>query len=169
MGLSRSERLVLVLLSVAIVAGRAARFGCDGSERFDVVRAERATAEAPDLDAARAETLASAASDSQDTTRHLAAIAPKEREAQSELEVSALSPLDLNAASAQDFESLPGIGPAKAKAIVERRESVGGFRAVSDLLDVPGIGPKTLARFQSLVFVKGAHRDDARARTEEKN
>ncbi len=169
MGLSRSERLVLVALSVAILAGRAARFGCGGSERFEVVRAERGAAEGPAHGAARADTLASTAADSASATRRAAAIAPAERKAKSGSEVSADAPLDLNAANAQDFENLPGIGPAKAKAIVERRESVGGFRAVSDLLDVPGIGPKTVARLQSLVFVKGAHREDARAGNQEKN
>jgi competence protein ComEA len=52
--------------------------------------------------------------------------------------------------------TLPGIGPAKAKAIVERREAMNGFRAIDDLLDVPGIGPKTLERLATLVRVNGA-------------
>jgi len=161
MGLSRSERLVLVLLSVAILAGRAARFGCGESEPFAVTRAERAIADAPARDAASGDSLAGIAPDSAGTTRRTAARSTEEREGKPKPDLSADAPLDLNAAAAEDFERLPGIGPAKAKAIVECRERMGGFKAVSDLLEVPGIGPKTAARLQGLVFVKGAHREDA--------
>jgi len=59
--------------------------------------------------------------------------------------------LDLNRASAADLEQLPGIGPAKAKAIVEHRERYGPFRSVDDLLNVKGIGPKLLERVRPLV------------------
>jgi len=59
--------------------------------------------------------------------------------------------LDLNRASAADLEQLPGIGPAKAKAIVEHRERYGPFRSVDDLLNVKGIGPKLLERMRPLV------------------
>jgi len=59
--------------------------------------------------------------------------------------------LDLNRASAADLEQLPGIGPAKAKAIVEHRERYGPFRSVDDLLNVKGIGPKLMERLRPLV------------------
>ncbi|RMG94906.1 MAG: helix-hairpin-helix domain-containing protein [Candidatus Dadabacteria bacterium] len=57
-------------------------------------------------------------------------------------------PLDLNRATAVDLAALPGIGPARAEAIVAERERRGGFRTVDDLLAVPGIGPKTLERLR---------------------
>jgi competence ComEA-like helix-hairpin-helix protein len=47
--------------------------------------------------------------------------------------------LDLNRASAKDLEELPGIGPAKARAIVAFRDSAGPFRHVEDLKRVPGV------------------------------
>lgn len=62
-------------------------------------------------------------------------------------------PLDLNCARAATLESLPGIGPARARAIVEAR-GIRPFRRVEDLTRVPGIGPKTLARLRSTLSVR---------------
>ena len=56
--------------------------------------------------------------------------------------------LDLNQASAADLEALPGIGPARAEAIVRLRQERGRFVVLEELLDVPGIGPKTLERLR---------------------
>jgi hypothetical protein len=50
--------------------------------------------------------------------------------------------LDLNGADAASLEALPGIGPARAAAIVAARP----FASVAELARVPGIGPATLAR-----------------------
>ena len=61
--------------------------------------------------------------------------------------------LDLNTATADQLEALPGIGPSIAAAIVEHRERAGAFRAVDDLLDVPGIGPARLEELRELVTV----------------
>jgi competence protein ComEA len=62
-------------------------------------------------------------------------------------------PLDLNAATAEELDELPGVGPAIAAAIVEHRERDGPFRSVDDLLDVPGIGDTRLAQLRDLVRV----------------
>ncbi|HMK08881.1 MAG TPA: ComEA family DNA-binding protein [Anaerolineales bacterium] len=62
--------------------------------------------------------------------------------------------LDLNRASAADLESLPGIGPSLASAIVQYRDQNGPFRSVEDLLNVPGIGPTRLAQLRSLVSIE---------------
>ncbi len=64
--------------------------------------------------------------------------------------------LDLNHASAEDLDRLPGIGPVLARRIVEQREREGAFRAVEDLRAVRGIGPKLYARLRPLVVVEGA-------------
>lgn len=64
--------------------------------------------------------------------------------------------LNLNTATEQDLaDGLPGIGPAKARAIVTRRVQKGGFRNVRELLEVPGIGQKTLEKLEPLLFVSG--------------
>lgn len=61
-------------------------------------------------------------------------------------------PLDLNRASAEDLEALPGIGPAlAARILAARQERL--FSSIDDLERVPGIGPATLQRLRALVTV----------------
>lgn len=62
-------------------------------------------------------------------------------------------PIDLNAADLAALDSLPGIGPATARAILEERARRGGFRSTRDLLRVPGIGEGRFARLKDLVRV----------------
>ena len=63
------------------------------------------------------------------------------------------SPVDLNRATAEQLDALPGIGPATAAAIVTHRELKGPFSSVDGLLDVPGIGPAKLDAIRALVSV----------------
>ena len=62
-------------------------------------------------------------------------------------------PLDLNTATAEQLDALPGIGPATAKAIIEARTRRGRFTSVDDLLAVRGIGPAKLDAIRDLVSV----------------
>jgi competence protein ComEA len=62
-------------------------------------------------------------------------------------------PLDLNAADLAALDSLPGVGPATARAILEERARRGGFRSTRDLLRVPGIGEGRFARLKDRVRV----------------
>jgi len=64
------------------------------------------------------------------------------------------SVLDLNLAGAAEWERLPGIGPATAKAILAKRIACNGFRRIEDLLEVKGIGPKKLALLRPWLEVK---------------
>jgi competence protein ComEA len=61
--------------------------------------------------------------------------------------------LDLNTATEQDLEALPGIGPVLAERIVEYRQLRGGFRDVTQLRDVKGIGKKKFDRIRTIVRV----------------
>lgn len=61
--------------------------------------------------------------------------------------------IDLNAATQADLETLPRIGPALAQRILDWREENGRFRAVQDLMAVPGIGEKLLAGVEDKVRV----------------
>ncbi len=62
--------------------------------------------------------------------------------------------ININRATAQELEALPGIGPALAARIVAYRETYGPFRSVDDLLKVSGIGPATLSRIRDLIAVE---------------
>jgi competence protein ComEA len=62
-------------------------------------------------------------------------------------------PVDLNTADAEALESLPGIGPSTAAAIIQHRAEVGAFTSVDQLLDVPGIGEAKLEALRDLVTV----------------
>jgi competence protein ComEA len=61
--------------------------------------------------------------------------------------------IDLNHADVEEFKILPGIGPKKAEAIVDYREHNGDFKSVSELVQVRGIGEKTLERIRPYVAV----------------
>jgi competence protein ComEA len=63
-------------------------------------------------------------------------------------------PIDLNRASAEELEQLPGIGPVLAARIVELRRLRGRFQSVEELLDVHGIGPKRLEQIRPYVIVR---------------
>ncbi|MFQ5889147.1 MAG: ComEA family DNA-binding protein [Gemmatimonadota bacterium] len=61
------------------------------------------------------------------------------------------APVNLNRASAEELQALPGIGPVLAARILHLRASRGRLRAVEELLDVPGIGPRRLEVLRPLV------------------
>lgn len=58
---------------------------------------------------------------------------------------AAFAGVNVNAANQSELESLPGIGPSKAAAIIDYRNTNGPFASCAQLDDVPGIGPATLA------------------------
>lgn len=61
------------------------------------------------------------------------------------------APLDLNTASAEQLDALPGVGPSTAAAIVAYRAEHGRFRSVDELQEVRGIGPAKFASIAPLV------------------
>lgn len=61
--------------------------------------------------------------------------------------------LDLNRATKQDFDGLPGIGPKLAERIIAHRQSVGAFHSLDELRAVKGIGKKKFERIRPLVTV----------------
>lgn len=61
--------------------------------------------------------------------------------------------VNLNTADRAALETLPGVGPALAERIIAWREANGGFRSVDDLLEVSGIGEKTLEGMRDAVVV----------------
>lgn len=67
--------------------------------------------------------------------------------------VSAWAAVDLNAATQSELEAVKGIGPAKAKAIVDHRAKNGPFKSVDDLAGVKGFGKASVAKLKGEVAV----------------
>jgi len=62
-------------------------------------------------------------------------------------------PVDLNSATVDQLDALPGVGPVLAQRIVDWRQAHGGFRTIDDLQQVPGIGPRKFSDLKALVAV----------------
>ena len=62
------------------------------------------------------------------------------------------APLDLNTATLEQLDGLPGIGPVTAQKIIDYRQEHGAFRSVAELEGVPGIGAGRLAQLKGLVI-----------------
>ena len=63
------------------------------------------------------------------------------------------APVDLNRATVDQLDTLPGVGPVTAQKILDWREQHGRFSRVDELQEVDGIGPKSYARLAPLVRV----------------
>jgi comEA protein len=59
-----------------------------------------------------------------------------------------IHPININAATAEELQEVPGIGPATAGKILQMRKSYGAFKSVDDLLAIRGIGPKRLGKMR---------------------
>ena len=66
-----------------------------------------------------------------------------------------MAEVNINTASQDELQTLKGIGPAKAKAIVDYRKKNGNFKSVNDLENVNGIGAKTVGALGKETTVGG--------------
>lgn len=81
---------------------------------------------------------------------HAASTAPQAAPSASSTAPAEVAAVKLNSADAQTLtRELKGIGPTKAKAIIDYREAHGPFQAVDELLEVKGIGSATLEKNRS--------------------
>lgn len=64
------------------------------------------------------------------------------------LSLSAWAGVDINTATQSELESVKGIGPAKAKAIIEYRQKHGAFKSVEALTEVKGFGKASVAKLK---------------------
>lgn len=72
------------------------------------------------------------------------------------MSVAALAAVNINTATQQELETLKGIGPVKAKAIIDYRAKNGPFKSQADLVNVPGIGEKTVEKLKADLTVSGS-------------
>lgn len=66
---------------------------------------------------------------------------------------AAAAEIDINTATVEQLEQLKGIGPVKAEAIVQYRTEKGAFSSLDELVNVPGIGEKSLAQIRDQLTV----------------
>jgi competence protein ComEA len=78
------------------------------------------------------------------------------------LSVSAWAAVDINTATQSELEAVKGIGPAKAKAIVEHRQKNGAFKNVDALAEVKGFGKASVAKLKG-DLTAGAAKQEAKA------
>jgi len=64
-----------------------------------------------------------------------------------------LKPININSASSEELQQVPGIGPVTAEKILQMRKSYGAFKSVDDLLAVRGIGKKRLEKMRKYLTV----------------
>ncbi len=62
-----------------------------------------------------------------------------------------MNQISINNADENDFEALPGIGPALARRIIEYREKNGNFKTISDLKKVKGIGENLFKKIEPFI------------------
>ena len=63
--------------------------------------------------------------------------------------------VNINTATSEQLELLPGVGPARARRIIEFRKAHGSFRKVEDLVQVSGIGEKAFVRMRPHCRISG--------------
>jgi competence protein ComEA len=63
--------------------------------------------------------------------------------------------VNLNTATADELQLLPGIGESRAKAVIAMRKQRGGFKSVTELTDVKGIGEAALVKLRPFVRIQG--------------
>jgi len=64
-----------------------------------------------------------------------------------------LKPININTASSDELQQVPGIGPATAEKILQMRKSYGAFKSVDDLLSIKGLGKKRLEKMRKYLTV----------------
>jgi competence protein ComEA len=81
--------------------------------------------------------------------------------AASKARATASAPVNLNAASTAQLQTLPGIGSSTAQRILEYRQKNGAFKKIEELMNVRGIGEKSFLKLKPLITVAAEKGDRA--------
>jgi competence protein ComEA len=148
LGFTRTEAKVLLFLSVTFLAGLSVRW----------LRETHGEQSPPQFDYSASDSTFFALS-TRPLTDSTASPHTRERMRKS---APLLHSINVNRATAREFISLPGIGPAFAERIVAYRHEHGPFQQLDDLVRVTGVGPKTLAKIKPYLSLSKEHRNDAK-------
>ena len=131
---NRNEQIILLLLCGVLIVGIVIRYlDSRDPDRIPDFEVRKNAVEVPPREEAEVHQ----------------SLSPVEADGKEKAEVSPAGKLiDINSATAKEFERLPRIGPQIAGRIVAYREKYGAFKRIDDITKVKGIGPKTLDRLR---------------------
>lgn len=142
-GFTRNELTALIVLSTVFLAGSAIKlWGPSGTP----IQAQRGFSYA----AADSQFLALSRTLRDTTAKESRAIRTQAER------LPAHGSININTASAEELQALPGIGPAIAGRIVAYRKEHGSFRTIDDVTEVKGIGPRILDRIRPFIVIRPA-------------
>jgi comEA protein len=146
-GFTQSEAAVIVFLAAVLLAGATMR-AVQVEHAPVAIDVRQSLAEQDSVFAAEALAQVQASTDS------LGSAAAVVDMAGTGTANEALAIVDINGAPSAVLETLPGVGPATARNIIEHRRQHGPFTRIEDLMEVKGIGPKKFEKMRQFITVK---------------
>lgn len=144
LNLTRQERLVLQFLALFFVIGIA----------IHLIRERAGVAEGISISASNQDARNFRTQGEKVDSAYFAARKKEKEESDAPVAATEKQRINLNSATLEDLMILPKIGEVTAKRIIEYRATHGGFKSIEELINVKGIGAKTLERIKNEVSIE---------------